>query len=128
MKSGLYTLLNRVSDFIFGFIVFIILVRILTKEEFGTWVLFVSISALVEMTRSTFVQSADEKEYSEILSASFMLNVFITSILIVLLVLLGNAFQFMENTRVNKHYVCLYHGNFFIHILYTVYCYNAGKV
>lgn len=97
MKSGLYTLLNRVSDFMFGFFIFLILVRILSKEEFGTWVLYISVSTLIEMTRSTFVQSAfvkfsvasEENEYSEILSASFMLNVIITTTLILLLAALA---------------------------------------
>lgn len=127
IKSGLYTLLNRVSDFIFGFFVFIILVRILTKEEFGTWVLFVSISALVEMTRSTFVQSAfvkfsvasDEKEYSEILSASFMLNVFITSILIVLLVLLAGMLSNLWKTPELTNIMYVYTMVTFSYIFFT---------
>lgn len=127
MKSGLYTLLNRVSDFTFGFFIFLILVRILTKDEFGTWVLYISVSTLVEMTRSTFVQSAfvkfsvasDEKEYNEILSASFILNVIITLALIVLLASLAGILSSIWKTPELANIIYVYTMVTFSYIFFT---------
>jgi len=82
MKSGIFMLLNRITDFLAGFGTFLILVRILPKEDLGVWVLYVTVGNLLDFTRYAFVQNAFVKysvaasgeEYKKILNASFFLN------------------------------------------------------
>lgn len=94
MKSGLYTLLQRVSALLFGLGGFMILVRILPKDQFGTLALFTTVIALVEVARNGLVQnaqikfaaSAKEEELPIILNSSFTLNFFVTILSIVILI------------------------------------------
>ncbi len=87
-KSGAYTLMHRVSNLLFGFGSFFILVRYLEKADFGAWALFISITAMVEIARNGLIQNAqikfsvgaDETEYPKILTASITLNTLITFI------------------------------------------------
>jgi lipopolysaccharide exporter len=97
MKSGVYTLLNKITDFLAGFGVFLLLVRILPKEEFGVWILYITIGGLLELTRYSFVLNAfvkysvtaDAEEYKKILKASYVLNLALTVISVFLLLALG---------------------------------------
>lgn len=97
MKSGLFMLLNRITDFLAGFGTFLILVRILPKEDLGVWVLYVTVGNLLDFTRYAFVQNAFVKysvaasgeEYKKILNASFFLNAVTTGISMILLLSFG---------------------------------------
>ena len=82
-KSGAYTFMERFSLQLFRFGSFYLLVRSLTKEEFGVWAIFLIISAIVEVVRIGLIQNAlikaitsneDEKVQARIGTASFTLN------------------------------------------------------
>ena len=93
LKSGFFTMLHRGTNFFLGFIGFMILVRIFTPAEFGVWVLFVSITAIVEMSRNGFLQNGmikflvnqDEAEERKTQMAALILNTALTSVLMIIL-------------------------------------------
>ena len=83
LKSGSYTFLNKIFITLFGFINFYILIRVLSKEDFGAWVLFISVATLVELIKHGFVRNplirylamSERKESSIIQTASMALNI-----------------------------------------------------
>jgi len=102
LKSGFYTMLHRGTNFFLGFIGFMILVRILTPAEFGVWVLFISIIAIVEMSRNGFLQNGmikflvnqDEAEERKTQMAALILN---TALTLALMFILWVAAHPLEN-------------------------------
>lgn len=86
LKSGLLTIFQRLSVVIFGFVTFYILIRELTKEEFGSWVIFVSITAVIEILRNGFIRnplvkfitSNDPENHIKIYTSAFILNLLLT--------------------------------------------------
>lgn len=96
-KSGSLTLLNRISITFFGLLNFIILVRVLSPDDFGTWVIFLSIITLLEAMRTTFMynpllrylNSEDEDYRKDIISASLLLNLMVAVITAGILLILS---------------------------------------
>lgn len=103
-KSGSLTLLNRITITLFGLLNFVFLVRILSQEEFGAWVIFLSIVTLSEAVRTTFMYNPllrylnsedNERERKNIISASLTLNLLVAlgaSVLMVGVALVINNF------------------------------------
>jgi lipopolysaccharide exporter len=97
LRSGIYTMLERVAALVFGFGSFFFLVRIFSKEAFGVWALFLTVTAFIEVARNGLIQNAqikfltssDKKEHPEIITASLVLNVILT--LVSILIILGFA-------------------------------------
>lgn len=56
VKNGKLTLLQRVSMLVFGGGGFYLLVRTLNKEEYGVWMLYISISTLLVTAREGFLK------------------------------------------------------------------------
>lgn len=106
MKSGIYTLLQRFSALVFGFGGFLILVRMLPKEHFGTLALFTTVTALIEVARNGLVQnaqikyaaSAKDEELPVILNSAFTLNVIITISSVILLLILAYPLSLLWNS------------------------------
>jgi lipopolysaccharide exporter len=87
LKSGSFTFMNKVSVVLLGFINFYILIRILSRDDFGAWVLFLSIASLMEPIKRGFVRNPLVRylamhpgEGERIQTASLVLN-FITGVL-----------------------------------------------
>lgn len=82
LRSGSYTFMNRVFITLFGFVNFYILIRMLSKEDFGAWVLFISIASLMELIKHGFVRNplirymamSGREESAGIQTASIFLN------------------------------------------------------
>lgn len=82
LRSGSYTFMNKVFITLFGFINFYILIRVLSKDDFGAWVLFISIASLMELIKHGFVRNplirflamSPDEESSSIQTASLVLN------------------------------------------------------
>jgi lipopolysaccharide exporter len=99
LKSGLLNIIQNFSGVFFGFGSFYFLVRMLTKHDFGVWTLFMSVTTILEITRSgliqnaliKFISSSNYDEHPKIISASFTLSGFITAIC-VLLCITGGSF------------------------------------
>ena len=95
LKSGSYIFINRVAVTIFGFINFYILIRALSKEDFGAWVLFISVATLMELIKHGFVRNplirflamSHERESPRIQTASMLLNIVVGVLEVIVLVL-----------------------------------------
>ncbi len=93
IQSSAYTMLSRILSVLFGFGSFYMLVRIFPKDEFGAWVLYISVAAFVEITRNGILQnsfvkfsaSKNKEEFSEIFYSSAVLNIGISLFSIVVL-------------------------------------------
>ena len=101
IKSGLLTFLERFSVQLFGFGTFFLLVRALPKEDFGLWVLFMTITALIEVGRAGLLQNAlvrylttaEKEDYADVSMASLTLNFILTILSIILLFGLARYLQ-----------------------------------
>src|SRR6478752_8768327 len=97
IRSGAYTILQRSSMLLFGVGSFMLLVRMLSKDDFGVWSLFLSVATLFEVARNGLIQNAlikylnshDEAEHASIISASFYLNILLTIISLVIIYFLA---------------------------------------
>ena len=95
LRSGSYTFFNRVFVTLFGFINFYILIRVLSKEDFGAWVLFISIASLMELIKHGFVHNpliryitmSPDSESSTIQTASLFLNLVVGVLEVLVLIL-----------------------------------------
>ena len=82
LRSGSYTLLTNLQTLLFGFGAFYLLVRVLDKDAFGAWVLFVATTTIFETARNGMIQNGlikflshnTDKDYREIVSASCFLS------------------------------------------------------
>ncbi|MCF2504924.1 flippase [Dyadobacter sp. CY107] len=82
IKSGFINILQNFSGVFFGFAGFYVLVRLLSKHDFGVWTLFISTTTILEAIRSgllqnalvKYISSSDKKEHPEIITASFAIS------------------------------------------------------
>jgi len=94
LQSGVFVFLQRLLILVFGFGSFIILIRVFDKEDFGVWSLYVAITTLIETVRYGFVKSSQIRMFAisepakqrEIMSASFILNLLLSSFVVIALV------------------------------------------
>ncbi len=103
IKSGFFSLLQNFFNVIFGFGSFYILVRILpSTNDFGTWALFMTTTAILENIRNGLVQNAlirflslsPVEEHNKIISASFANSGILTAACILLNLLLAHYISF----------------------------------
>jgi O-antigen/teichoic acid export membrane protein len=107
LRSGFYSIVQRLSNVLFGFGSFALLVRFLSKEDFGIYVLFISVTSLIEVARIGLIQnalikflsSAKDDEYNDILSSSFMLNILITIVSVIILIVLAPILSKVWNSE-----------------------------
>lgn len=94
IRSAFYTILQRFSLTFFGLINFVILVRVLNKEEMGTWALFLTVTSVFEATKGGLLKNAHVMYVSSnnntadkisIASSSFLINCFVTILFIIFL-------------------------------------------
>lgn len=99
IRSAFYTILQRFSLTFFGLINFIIMVRVLSTAEMGTWALFLTVTSVFEATKSGLLKNAhikyvsgsnDLQEKISIASSSFLINVLITFLFIIFLAFFSN--------------------------------------
>jgi O-antigen/teichoic acid export membrane protein len=85
--------MNRIFITLFAFINFYILIRVLSKEDFGAWVLFTSIASLMELIKHGFVRNplirylamSHDGESPGIQTASLWLNLIVGVLEVMLL-------------------------------------------
>jgi lipopolysaccharide exporter len=111
-RSAFYTLFEQFSVVLFGFGSVMILLRVLSKEEFGVWALFLTVAAFIEVARNGLIQNAFIKfltslqpddpdyksQYATISTASLAVNVLLTMISIALLFLFAGALSYLWRT------------------------------
>lgn len=97
LRSGMYTLLIQISAMLFGLGGFMMLTRSLSKEDFGAWVLFLTITGLIEVSRNALIQNAlvkhliaaEKEEHGRINTASLVINILLSVGSVLLLFLLS---------------------------------------
>lgn len=97
-KSGFYSLLNQLTQMVFNLGSVIILWRVLDKESCSVWVIYMTITAFIEVGRTgllqnglmTFLNQTPQYEHSKINKASLFLNLSL-SVLVVILLLLSSG-------------------------------------
>lgn len=112
----MFTMLRRLSTVLFGFVSFFILIRIVSKEEFGSWVVFVSITALIETLRNGFFRNAvvkftadaERNDYPKVFTSAFVMNIILTLVISVILVLASPALASLLNTPLLEQLLYLY--------------------
>jgi lipopolysaccharide exporter len=94
IKSGTIVISSRIVQLLLGFIGFLLLIRLLDKEHFGIWIIYITISSFVETIRIGFIKNPVLVLTSDSVatrgghnSASFILNFCISLIFALLLVL-----------------------------------------
>ncbi|SHN15688.1 Membrane protein involved in the export of O-antigen and teichoic acid [Cyclobacterium lianum] len=93
LKSGFFTMMHRGVDFLLGFIGFMLLVRILAPEDFGVWVLLITIISIIDMARNGLIQNGLIKIYlgkkpavqAKIQTAAIWLNTGLSMLLFLLI-------------------------------------------
>lgn len=117
IKSGVLTLLDRISLLVFGFLGFILLVRIYDKDVFGYWVLFLSTVTFFEVGRNGLIQNGlvkflttakTDEERGKISTASMVLNVALSVINVVLLVILAPMAASIFDGEIIKDLIYIY--------------------
>lgn len=101
LSEGAYSLFNRVAILFFAFFTIFFMVRIMPKEEIGVWVLFTSITAILEMVRQGFIRnpfithvvSAEEKDKKTVITTSLVLHCFLAIAIAILLLIAAVPFS-----------------------------------
>ncbi len=96
VKSGIYAMGGHIATLGFSFLSLTIIVRLLSQEDFGIWVLYLTLVSVAEMARMGFVQNglvkycADQPQsYRRILSSGFVLNLVIGSLMWAIILILS---------------------------------------
>jgi lipopolysaccharide exporter len=126
LKSGAYTIMQRSSMLLFGVGSFMILTRMLPKDEFGIWSLFLSITTLFEVARNGLIQNAlikyiasnDKPDHPTITAASVYLNIILTLISLVAIYFLADLSAMLFETDKIKP---LFYGYMLISIILAPY-------
>ncbi len=101
-NNNFLSLANNGLVAVFGFVSFIILVRILPQEVFGEWVLFITMANFVDMLRfgitrtaiTRFLSAANEEEAKGLMGTNNMIN--LISTLLIAVLLLPTYFMFTD--------------------------------
>ena len=91
LKSGLINVIQNSSSVLFSIGGFLFLIRILSKEDFGAWVLFNSSVTILNIIRDgllksaviKFLSTASEEDKPKIIKSSFIVDGFLTLFIIV---------------------------------------------
>lgn len=97
IKSGSYSLMERIFGQFLGFGNMFLLLRAVSEAEYGLWIQFLIIVALVEVSRAGLIQNAlirylstsEETDKGKINTASMVINVSLTLLTISLLLLVS---------------------------------------
>ncbi|MGB1241770.1 MAG: flippase [Chitinophagales bacterium] len=111
VKSGLLTILQRLSVLIFGLGSLFLMLRGMSKEDFGTWALFLAVVSFLEVGRNGLIQNAlvrfiaacgqeNEEEYRKISTASLVINISLTIFSMVLLVVAAKPLSQLWNAPI----------------------------
>lgn len=104
LKSGLAVAAGRGTVIVSNFLIFFILVRICTPEDFGTWILFTSITAIFEVANTSFVNNAIIKYYNEYTGPRRGVFIYNALLLCVFLIVLIGILQFASIFLLNGIY------------------------
>src|SRR5262245_5727643 len=94
LTSGFYSLLSKCAHLVFGFANFYILIRMLDRNDYGAWILFISVCTVMEMIKHGFIRNplirylgiTERKDWGGLQTASLTLNGVIGVLQVLLLI------------------------------------------
>jgi lipopolysaccharide exporter len=97
IAHGAFSLMDRIAMVFFGFMNVFFMARMMSKTEIGVWILFTSVTAILEMVRVGFIRnpfitylvSAEIDDKKKIVTASFFLHCVLS--LLISVVIIGAA-------------------------------------
>lgn len=141
VRPGIYNGLQKLSIPLFGVLSTALLAhKALTKPEMGVWANFLALTTFVEMFRSGFVRYSlvkylnfsDKENHSKIMSSAFILNLFISFVLaVVLLITSGHIESFLKSPGLGLvldiYALVLFIMIFFSHMEWLMYAHLSFK-
>lgn len=126
VRSGKFTLLQRISMLGFGLLTFYLLVRTLDKDNYGTWMLFISVTALLDTARAGFLKNPlirylnkiDKDEKRSLQASSLMMNLLFSLLTSTILALLAGLLANFWNAQNLQE---VFYVFFFTNLLYAVF-------
>ncbi len=99
LKSGLINLVQNFSGTLISLVTFFILVRLLSKNDYGVWGIYMQTITIIEIVRNGLIQSAlikfmsgsDKSEHSTIFSATLTISGTLTAACIILNLVFAGA-------------------------------------
>jgi lipopolysaccharide exporter len=93
LSHGIYSFLDKIALVFFGFLNVVCMARMMSETELGTWILFTSVTAFLEMIRNGFIRnpfithlvSAEEPDKKHILTASVVLHCILSACITIFL-------------------------------------------
>lgn len=94
LRSGAFKLFERASLVVFGFLAYYLLIRHTTKEELGTWAMFILMTSFIEQLRYGFISNGlirylnntdSRDDYIKVETGAFSLNIVITLLISIVL-------------------------------------------
>ncbi len=137
LKNGALNIIQNLVTVFIGVGSLYILVRLLSKDQYGTWVLFLSVVSIVEVARNGFTQEAlvkylapaNEVEGAQINTAALAINFGITAIIVVALLFMGPFLSATWNAPEFAHMLQLYSIVFFVSaILSQINCIEQARL
>jgi len=98
LKSGIISILQNLSGSFFNVAGLYILVRVLSKHEYGAWILFMGITGIMETIRGGLVQNAlvrflpaaSSEDRPKIITSSFVISLSVSAGCMLLIYLFGH--------------------------------------
>ena len=105
IKAGILSFLERFSNLLFGFGSFFLLIRMLSKEDFGVWVIFLTVTTILEVGKIgllqnalvKFLTTAQGEDYKKISTASLWLNLLVAIFIAIFLAISAPYFGQLWN-------------------------------
>ena len=106
LVSGFLTVAQNFSGVFFGFASFFILVRSISKVDYGVWVLFMSTITIIEAIRTGLIQTAlirylsanEPRDHPSIITASLLLSGLVTIVCVILNLLFSGSLARLWNS------------------------------
>lgn len=118
--------MDRIASVFFGFLNIFFMARMLPKAEIGIWILFTSVTAILEMVRVGFVRnpfitylvSAEKEDKKTIVTASFLLHCALSLFVSIVLVITASSLSDFWNSPGLTELFFVYAVNNIIFIAY----------
>ncbi|MFV0605967.1 MAG: flippase [Niabella sp.] len=122
LKNGLINIFQNLSTVFFGFVSFYFLVRLLSKDDWGAWGLFLSTISIVEIARNGLTQeplvkylsAANRLDKRKIITASFFINIIMSLLVCIVFLIAIPLLAKSWNSQELNHMFHIYLITFFI--------------
>ncbi len=135
IRQFIYSLLLRVSIPAFGVINFMMIVRLFIEDIVGIWVLYMTVVALIEVSKDGFIKNATvwliskeaEENTESILASSLRINLYVTLCFILLILIVVTIFFILKIYELLGTLLLLYIFQLLLNILYNHFDYYLSS-